>query len=181
MASKILYHGSIHSFSDVNVQCGKGYKDFGKGFYTSGTREHAVRLAKRNRSIELDRLKRIGKQGVSVPVYLYTYEFDTDLLKTLKVLRFKEADLSWAKFVVGNRQCSTKTHNYDVVIGPTADDGTKQVFKAYNAGAYGSVGSEKALKLLTQLLETGNLSLQYFFGTPQATSILRLKGKVEIL
>ena len=48
-----FYHGTIHSFDEADISFGKPYKDFGTGFYVSGEREHAQRMALRNRDIEL--------------------------------------------------------------------------------------------------------------------------------
>jgi hypothetical protein len=47
-----LYHGSVHALDVIDVARGKPFKDFGIGFYTSHDKEHAVRLALRNRDIE---------------------------------------------------------------------------------------------------------------------------------
>lgn len=46
---KILYHGSIYDFNEINVNKGKGYKDFGKGFYATTVARHAESIAKRNK------------------------------------------------------------------------------------------------------------------------------------
>jgi hypothetical protein len=44
-----LFHGTIHEFDSIDVTKGKGYKDFGRGFYTSQDIHHAERLASRNK------------------------------------------------------------------------------------------------------------------------------------
>ncbi|MBW9158412.1 DUF3990 domain-containing protein [Clostridium tagluense] len=56
---KRLYHGSITKFDEIDIFKGKGYKDFGQGFYTTGVKEHAVRLAKRNKRIAEDHLEEL--------------------------------------------------------------------------------------------------------------------------
>jgi hypothetical protein len=48
---KKLYHGSISCFDVIDVNEGKGYKDFGKGFYATAIVSHADRLAVRNKGI----------------------------------------------------------------------------------------------------------------------------------
>ena len=35
---KILYHGSIYKFDKIDVNRGKMYKDFGKGFYAAAVK-----------------------------------------------------------------------------------------------------------------------------------------------
>ena len=42
---KPLYHGTIYDFDEIDVSAGKGYKDFGKGFYATAVSSHAERLA----------------------------------------------------------------------------------------------------------------------------------------
>ena len=48
---KELYHGTITPFETIDVNAGKGYKDFGKGFYATAVVSHAERLALRNKGI----------------------------------------------------------------------------------------------------------------------------------
>ena len=48
---KTLYHGTIYDFDKIDVSAGKGYKDFGKGFYATAVSSHAEKLAIRNKSI----------------------------------------------------------------------------------------------------------------------------------
>lgn len=48
---KKLYHGTISDFEEIDVESGKGYKDFGKGFYATAVPTHAERLAIRNKRI----------------------------------------------------------------------------------------------------------------------------------
>ena len=52
---KPLYHGTIYDFDDIDVSAGKGYKDFGKGFYATAVPSHAERLAIRNKNIAVKR------------------------------------------------------------------------------------------------------------------------------
>jgi hypothetical protein len=173
MNVKRLYHGTISLFENVEVLLGKGYKDFGKGFYTTEDKEHAERLALRNKYIELDKLNMQGVKGQKVSAYLYEYDFDMDLIKKYNSKVFdRDADLEWVKFVLANRTCRTKSHDFDIVIGATADDDTKTTLKAYFAGLYGEPDSEGALEMLIKFLETDKLSRQIYFGTQQAADHL---------
>ena len=38
----ILYHGTVSEISHVNVNLGRGRKDFGKGFYMAVSKKQAV-------------------------------------------------------------------------------------------------------------------------------------------
>jgi len=180
MNIKRLYHGSVYLFDEVEVSKGKGYKDFGKGFYTSGIKSHAVSLALRNKQIEIERLKRIGTSRI-ITAYLYEFDFDMDLISRYNSKIFgKDADLEWAKFVDANRDCATKTHDFDIVIGATADDDTALTFGAYRGGVYGEKGSLEALTTLIKHLEVENLPAQIYFGSQKAANNLILVKRSEV-
>ena len=55
-------------------------------------------------------------------------------------------------------------HNFDLVIGPTADDDTMVCLNSYWRGLYGEVGSDEAKEKLIGFLEPENLGTQYFVG-----------------
>lgn len=44
-----LYHGTLSVFDEIDLSAGKGYKDFGKGFYATAEIKHAESLAMRNK------------------------------------------------------------------------------------------------------------------------------------
>jgi len=57
---------------------------------------------------------------------------------------------------------NARTHNYDIVMGPTADDDTMVVINAYLDGLYGVIGSETALNLLIKSIESKKLPRQIY-------------------
>ena len=118
-----LYHGTTYDFTEIDVRRGKPFKDFGQGFYTTQSRESATCMALRNRDIELRRLKRRGIDGKVTP-WLYIYKLGESKLKSLDVKQFESADKEWVRFIVQNRTNETPQHNFDIVIGPTANDAT---------------------------------------------------------
>ena len=64
---KPLYHGTIYDFDEIDVSAGKGYKDFGKGFYATAVPSHAERLAIRNKSIAEKRQSFLkNKKGIKI-------------------------------------------------------------------------------------------------------------------
>lgn len=63
-------------------------------------------------------------------------------------------------------------HNFDLVVGPTADDDTALCLKAYWDGLYGKTGSVEAKKVLLSNLETENLGIQYFVGKQEVADKL---------
>jgi len=174
-----LYHGTTHDFTGIDVGRGKPFKDFGQGFYLTAVRNHAMNLAWRNRRIEENRLAMSGDKR-KLSIYLYTYEFDPQRADKLNVKRFDTANREWLKFVVANRASRTRQHNFDIVIGPTANDDTRTSIRAVTSAANGAILNDTALNLLLELLEPDNLPTQYFFGTGEAVKLLEFKGRIAL-
>jgi hypothetical protein len=170
-----LYHGTIYEFDRIDVTKGKWNKDFGRGFYTSRDVRHAERLAIRNKYIEEERLALRGITRTVTPL-LYTYDFDLDNVATLNVKEFVAADREWMQFVVLNRESKSKNqeHEYDIVIGPTANDNTRAAIQTVMPLTKGQVMTDKAIDALIALIEPDNLPSQFFFGTHRATDLLHL-------
>ena len=87
----------------------------------------------------------------------------------LKVKIFPEkACVEWLLFVDANRDRKTvePIHNYDIVIGPIADDGVVLQLTNFREGIY--TPEEAALKLQDRFLDQ-----QYYFGTEKALCFLR--------
>lgn len=159
----ILYHGTNVDIEVIDLAKGLQYKDFGKGFYLTPDRNTAIRMAQKK-----------ARLFGGTPT-LITYEFDDTAMKSnLKVKVFPEkATTEWFLFVDANRnRKNTKTiHDFDVVIGPIADDGVVLQIANYHEGIY---SPEEAAKLL----QDKYLDQQYYLGTEQALAFLR-KIKVE--
>lgn len=68
-------------------------------------------------------------------------------------------------------------HNFDLVIGPTADDDTMVCLNSYWRGFYGEVGSDEAKEKLLGFLEPENLGTQYFVGKQEIADKLVLELK----
>ena len=171
-----VFHGSTTLFEEIDVTKGKPYKDFGRGFYVTRDLNHAKNLAVRNQRLEYRRHSR------KVDLYIYTYDFDLQTAKTkCRIKDFVLADMEWFEFILANRKSKGCAHDFDIVLGPTADDDTSLVLKAYFAGIYGDVGSALAKETAIRLLEAENLPPQVFFATQFATQFLTRKGEVKIL
>jgi hypothetical protein len=170
-----LYHGTICEFDKIDLTKGKGNKDFGRGFYTSRDIRHAKRLAARNKFIEEER-NAIRGATKSVTPWLYTYDFNLDNLSTLNVKEFTTADREWMRFIVLNRESRSKVqeHEYDIVIGPTANDNTRAAIQTIMPLTKGQVMTDKAIDALISLIEPDNLPWQFFIGTQHAADMLRL-------
>jgi len=174
-----LYHGTTHDFNEIDVRRGKSFKDFGQGFYATATLGHAERLALRNRHIEEERLFMLGDK-TRLKAYVYSYEIDMAELNMLNVKYFDSADREWLKFIVLNRTRSKRQHNYDAVIGPTANDDTRTSIRTVLNASNGAILTDTAIDLLIELLEPNNLPTQYYFGTDTAAKLLKSKGRSEL-
>ena len=171
----IVYHGSTSLLNKIDVAKGKPYKDFGRGFYVTKSMVHARNLALRNKKIEMERF------GNACEAYLYTYEMNLAKLSGFNIKEFSQADLAWVQFVLANRKVRERTHDYDIVIGPTANDDTMVVINAYLDGLYGEIGDEGALEILLKNIEAEKLPGQIYFSSNEAAGILTPQGQVEKL
>ena len=109
----ILFHGTNAEIEQIDLNRSRIGKDFGLGFYLTPDRQVAQRQAER-------KLEQYGVGRAQV----YAYRVEDKAMLSLKMLRFDRYSLEWARFVLNNRKNRTRTqiHDYDVVIGPIADD-----------------------------------------------------------
>ena len=171
----IVYHGTTSLIDVIDVSLGKPYKDFGRGFYVTKSKDHASSLALRNKRIEIERF------GRHCGAYIYTYEIDISELSGFSIKEFRNADYEWLQFIITNRKLRDRSHDYDVVIGPTANDDTMVVMNAYLDALYGEIGNEDALKTLLNNIMADKLPGQIYFSNNKAASMLIQKGQVELL
>ena len=153
----ILYHGTNIDFDTINLTKSHKYKDFGQGFYLTDIRKQAEELASK-------RSRLFGGYPV-----IQEYEFDEKLLEEgeLRVLKFDRPSEEWADFIFKNRNRETNyIHDYDIVIGPIADDGVAYLLGLYDEGVI-KIGD------LSKRLEYKNLNRQYFFGTEKSLKHLK--------
>ena len=157
-----LYHGTVSEISSVDVSKGRGNKDFGKGFYMAVSKKQAVGMMHKKYREAVRRSR--NKKKADFSEHLYQITLNTAYLEELHVKQFLSADESWLDFVLMCREQGGVPHDYDVVIGPTADDDTMLCLKAYWDGLYGKVGSTDAKRILLNNLEPENLGIQYYVG-----------------
>ena len=160
-----LYHGTNTDIKTIDLARGMRHKDFGKGFYLTPEKNTAIRMAR-------ERTKLFGGTAT-----LVTYEMDDSALHSgLKVKVFPEkACVEWLLFVDANRDRKTiePVHDYDIVIGPIANDGVVLQLTNYREGIY---SPEEA----SRLLQDKYLDQQYYFGTERALQFL-VKTNVELV
>ena len=154
----ILYHGTNADFGDIDLRKSKSNKDFGQGFYLSREYAQAMAMAK----IKVEQLES------GVPTVL-TYEVDDEAMAELRVLRFDDYTEEWANFILLNRNNASQepAHDYDIVIGPIANDRVGvQLWKFEN-------GTIDLPTLVHNLRNMKGITFQYYFGTERAIKILK--------
>ena len=166
----ILYHGTASEIQQVDVKLGRERKDFGKGFYMAVSKSQAIGMMHKKYREVVRRSKE--KQDDAYSEKLYEIMLDEDYISKLNIKVFYAADLEWIDFVFMCRERGGMPHNYDMVVGPTADDDTAFCLKAYWDGLYGKVGSDAAKRILLNNLETENLGIQYFIGKQEVADQL---------
>ena len=157
----ILYHGSNQPVENPKILESKRALDFGAGFYLTSSINQAEKWAK---SVTL-------RRGIGKPI-LNIFEFNENV-NDLKVLKFEKANGDWLDYVVKNRKKMPLIENYDLIIGPVANDSTLPVINDYMDGKY---TKEEAINhLLPQ-----NLKDQFTFVTEKALKCLKFTGVKEI-
>lgn len=157
--SLFVYHGTTYDFKKIDLNKSHNRRDFGQGFYTTiledQARQWAYRLALRNHMRKY---------------YVYKYCFIDDA--DLRIKRFDGLTVEWLEFIKKNRFDGGTQHNYDVVIGPVADDNTMMTVQLYVMGV---IDAEEAIKRLRYAKVNNQISLH----TEKALSFLQFVGKDE--
>lgn len=159
---QVLYHGTISQIEHIDVKQGRGNKDFGKGFYMAVSKQQAIGMMHKKYKEAVRRSR--NKNNFLFEERLYEITLDKKYLETLTIKKFGTADQEWLDFVLLCRENGGMPHDYDLVIGPTADDDTMLCLKAYWDGLYGKVGDSQAKQILLNNLEPENLGIQYYVG-----------------
>ena len=152
----ILYHGTNTDFQQIRLDMSRVGKDFGFGFYLTTDKQVAARQAER----------KVLQYGIGAKI-VQSYAMEEKQLDGLKVLRFDSYTEEWADFILMNRQNKEhrSLHDYDVVIGPIANDTVGFQIRRYTEGII-----TKAQFL--QEIMYHQVTMQYFFGTERALAIL---------
>lgn len=158
-----LYHGSTVTVKNPSLRQGRPNTDFGKGFYTTIDFEQAARWAQIRR-------ERAGSGNAVVSIYTV----DDNLLKQtdLQIMRYNGATKEWLDFVVANRRFAP-IHDYDIVLGPVANDNLYATISLYENG---ELSAEAAIIQL----KTHVLYNQVSFHTQIAITNLRFEEAQEV-
>lgn len=147
-----IYHGSSIVVEKPEIIIGKFTKDFGYAFYCTKMQQQAEKWARRN-------------DNPIVNIYEYTED------SSLSIKQFDEMTEEWLDLIINCRNGGT--HEYDIVIGPMADD------KVYNfvAGVMdGSIPREVFWAYAKFVHPTHHIA----FCTPKALNTIKFKSSYEV-
>lgn len=145
-----LYHGSNLEIKNPQILESDRKLDFGTGFYVTSSYEQAEKWA-------ILTAKRRGEGKPVISVFEYEYNKNSEL----NILKFENADIEWLRFVSDNRNNQPIRNDYDIIIGPVANDKTMPVISLYFTGVYSE--EETIKRLLPQKLQD-----QFVFKTEKA-------------
>lgn len=150
----ILYHGGSHIIETPEIREPERTLDFGRGFYTTTSSEQAEKLV----------LNRIGNKRWTHG-YVNTYLFDAEeAMSYLNVKQFLAPNEEWVDFVLQNRMVEGFSHDYDIVIGPVANDNVYRQFALFEGGIISKrtlIEELMAYKLVDQYLFHSTKSLRF--------------------
>lgn len=128
--SSTLYHGTLFEFDTPSLTACKRYGDFGRGFYTTTSKQQAILWASRKH-------KRDPLSAPVVNIYSYTSR------PGISIKKFEGYSLEWLDFVINSR--NKHPHTYAIVVGPMADSNIMSYLQEY---AQGRMERESLLKEL---------------------------------
>lgn len=149
----LLYHGSGLIIEKPDFLAHGAYRDFGYGFYCTKTETPARRQALSK------------KHGHVVNQYEFTSE------NGLKFCRFPEISEEWLSFLSACRR--GKSHNFDIVEGPMADDTIWDYVESYM--------SKKFTKdNFFEMVSRKQPVEQVAFCTGKALGVLSFRGSYDV-
>lgn len=151
----ILYHGSNVEVKEPKLIPSKRLLDFGAGFYLTSDFEQAKKWA----------LRTANNRETGVPT-VSVFEVDENEFQSLNMLCFNTPDKEWLRYISANRTGRQVDKEYDVVIGPVAND---QAIRTVNNYLRGYFPEDVAIKLLLPQ----KLKDQYAFQTEKSINLLK--------
>lgn len=149
---QVIYHGSYCEIKKPQIIKGQYTKDFGTGFYCTILEEQAAKWARKyDRPI----------------INMYEYKENSKL----KIKNFNTMTEEWLDFIINCR--NGKTHQYDIVAGPMADD---QVYNYVNDLLNGIITREA----FWELAKFKHPTHQIVFCTPESLKCINFIGTKEV-
>ena len=160
----LIYHGSNVVVEKPRIIASNRTLDFGSGFYTTMNLTQAKSFA--NNVVNRN-------EGHGIPVISF-YEIDLDnLLKKYTVLQFDHPDNKWLDFIYANRTAKYTGKQFDIIIGPVANDTVYRVLRLFENG---DIDRETVIKRL----KVTELFNQITFRTEKVIAELRFIKSEEV-
>lgn len=154
-----IYHGSTYNFKKIDLTKSHDKRDFGKGFYTTILEQQAQQWA-----------YRLSLRNYRNKYYVYKYCFINN--NDLNIKRFDLLNEEWLEFIKNNRFKGGLQHDYDVVIGPIADDNTMLTVQLYVMNVINATEAVQRLKF-------AKVNNQISFHTEKSLNYLQFIGRDE--
>jgi len=155
-----LYHGTDCLFDEVDLSKCENYRDFGIGFYTTTIAAQAENWAR-------------SKKFRNGSEYAYVYVYEIGITDSLKVEKYDGLTIEWLEMIKINRSRGGVQHEFDIVIGPVANDDTRVTVARYMDGTY---SAEEALKRL----KYSKANDQVAFHTKKSLRYLNFKRRYSV-
>lgn len=130
----ILYHGGVDIIKKPLLERSVRRVDFGKGFYLTSNFEQANDWAERR------------KQTTGAYDSGIVNKYSLKDISGLKILSFPGATEEWLDFVTKCR-AGYDDFQYDIIVGPVADDTVHKVLNLYESGDYTKDEALRRLKI----------------------------------
>ena len=158
----LLYHGSNIVVREPKILKSQRFLDFGAGFYMTSDFEQARKWAVRTAARR--------EEGVAT---ISVFEISDDYVDRVKVLAFAKPDRDWLRYITAHRTGNPPVDDYDMVVGPVAND---QAIRTVNNYLKGYFPEDVAIKLLLPQ----KLKDQYLFRTEKALDLLVFKEAKQL-
>jgi len=133
----MLYHGSDVTVEKPHLGLSRKNLDFGVGFYTTMNEDQSIAFARK---------VMIRKESKSQSVSVYDFDIKAAEL-ALDILRFDAPDRLWLDFVHQCRRGLYTGKQYDLVMGPVANDDIFATLIVYEQGILNVEQTLEALKV----------------------------------
>lgn len=176
-----LYHGSYVEVRSPDIEKCADYKDFGRGFYLTTSKEQAISFAR----LSTAKAKVSGKIDTNQD-YGVISAYSVGDLSCLSQKYYESADIDWLHCIVGHRKKDTfnqivnELKDYDLIAGKIANDSTNATITAYMSNTFGAIGSDRADQICIELLLPNRLENQFCFRTPTAIKCLEFIGSEKV-
>jgi hypothetical protein len=155
----IIYHGSDVAVTKPKILSSNRLLDFGEGFYTTSSYEQADRWA-----------GRVGMRKKTNSKIISIYEFNEEkAAKDLQIIRFDTPDSEWLRFVTACRSGKGTGVDYDIAMGPVANDNVYATIQLYETGLLSE--DETLIRLKIEKIYN-----QILFHTEQALNYCTYEG-----